>query len=119
MIRRLFVVAIAGLLLCWAGAASAQDDAAVEKGKTVYASAMPKCKTCHSIAGEGNAKGALDEVGGKYKAEEIKAWMRTPKEMTEKTKAARKPAMPAYPAEKLSDADLEALTAYMMSLKKK
>ena len=38
--------------------------------------------------------------------------------MTEKAKAARKPAMPAYPKEKLSDEDLDALTAYMLSLKK-
>ncbi len=119
MLRRLVVLGIAALVLSWGATAFAQDAAAIEKGKAVYANVLPKCKTCHSIAGEGNAKGALDEVGGKYKAEEIKAWMRTPKDMTEKTKAARKPAMPAYPAEKLSDADLEALTAYMMSLKKK
>ena len=44
--------------------------------------------------------------------------MRTPKEMTEKTKAARKPPMPVYPKDKLSDDDLDALTAYMLSLRK-
>jgi mono/diheme cytochrome c family protein len=57
-------------------------------------------------------------VGNKLKAEEIKAWLRTPKEMAAKAKAIRKPAMPAFPADKLSDADLEALTAYLLSLKK-
>jgi mono/diheme cytochrome c family protein len=98
-----------------AAPAIAQD---AEKGKQVYDAAAPKCKVCHSIAGEGNAKGALDGVGNKLKAEEIKAWMRTPKEMSEKAKAARKPPMPAYPPDKISDADLEALTAYLLSLKK-
>jgi mono/diheme cytochrome c family protein len=97
------------------GSAAAQDAA---KGKQVYEAAMPKCKTCHSVAGVGNPKGSLDDAGAKLKAEEIKAWLRTPKEMTEKAKATRKPAMPAYPKEKLSDADLDSLTAYLLSLKK-
>jgi mono/diheme cytochrome c family protein len=38
--------------------------------------------------------------------------------MSEKAKATRKPAMPAYPVAKLSDADLDALVAYIQSLKK-
>jgi mono/diheme cytochrome c family protein len=100
------------------GNAEARDAASVEKGKQVYDAATPKCKVCHAIAGVGNAKGPLDGVGTKLKADEIKAWMRTPKEMTEKTKAPRKPYMPVYPKEKMSDEDLEALTAYMLSLKK-
>jgi mono/diheme cytochrome c family protein len=98
-----------------AAPAVAQD---AGKGKQVYDAATPKCKVCHSVAGEGNAKGSLDGVGGKLKSDEIKAWMRTPKEMTEKAKATRKPPMPPYPPEKMSDADLEALTAYLLSLKK-
>ena len=97
-------------------AGSAIADAKADKGKAVYAAAMPKCKTCHSIAGEGNAKGALDDVG-KLSADDIKAWIRTPKEMTEKAKATRKPAMPAYGPDKINDATLEALTAYLSSLK--
>jgi mono/diheme cytochrome c family protein len=113
-----FLVLTAGLALALGTTAGAQDAAKIEKGKQVYDAAAPKCKVCHAIAGVGNAKGALDSVGAKLKADEIKAWMRTPKEMTEKTKAARKPAMPAYPKEKMSDEDLEALTAYMLSLKK-
>ena len=71
-----------------------------------------------SIGGEGNAKGSLDGVGSKLKAEEVKAWLRTPKETAAKAKADRKPPMPAYPKEKLSDEDLEGLTAYLLSLKK-
>jgi mono/diheme cytochrome c family protein len=118
MIRGLTVLTVGGLAIAFAASAGAQDAAKVQKGKQVYDAAMPKCKACHAVAGVGNAKGALDDVGTRLKAEEIKAWMRTPKEMTEKTKAARKPPMPAYPKDKMSDDDLEALTAYMLSLKK-
>ena len=111
MIRQVTMLGVLALL----APAFAQDAA---KGKQVYDSATPKCKMCHAIGGEGNAKGSLDGVGSKLKAEEIKAWIRTPKEMAAKTKAERKPPMLAYPADKLSDADVDALTAYILSLKK-
>ena len=97
-----------------AGAAFAQDAAKVKRGVEVYAE--QKCSLCHSIAGKGNQKGPLDGVGSKLSAEEIKQWMVNPKEMTEKTKAPRKPMMKAYP--NLPAADLEAIVAYMQSLKK-
>lgn len=116
MLRRLLVLAAAVAVLGWAAAAVA--DATVEKGMKVYTEAKPACKMCHAIGGVGNAKGSLDDVGSKLKAEDIKAWLRTPKEMTEKAKATRKPPMPAYSPEKLPDADVEALTAYLLSLKK-
>jgi mono/diheme cytochrome c family protein len=117
MIRPLVVVAFGGLAL-WLGAPAVAQDAKVEKGKAVYDAAQPmKCKICHSIAGQGT-KGPLDGVGGKLKGDEIKAWIRTPKDMAEKAKATRKPAMPAYPKEKLSDEDLDALTTYLLTLKK-
>jgi mono/diheme cytochrome c family protein len=106
------------LLLALAGTAVSDDAAKIAKGKLVYEGASPKCKVCHSIGGVGNPKGLLDDSGTKLKADEVKAWLRTPKEMTEKAKAARKPVMPAYPKEKLADDDLEALTAYLLSLKK-
>ena len=115
MVVRAIVV---GGCLALAAPVLAQDAAAVSKGKQVYDSAAPKCKVCHSVAGEGNAKGSLDGMGAKLKAEEVAAWLRTPKEMAAKAKAARKPEMPAYTKEKISDGDLEALTAYILSLKK-
>lgn len=113
----LTAAALAAALLASPGLAFAQGDAA--KGKAIYDAANPKCKMCHSVAGDGNAKGALDDVGSKLKADEIKAWLRDAKGMTAKTKATRKPAMPDYPAAKISDADLENLVAYLASLKKK
>jgi cytochrome c5 len=116
--RNIALAAAPVLALAFSGSAIARDAASIEKGKQVYESAMPKCKVCHSIGGVGNPKGALDDVGAKMKAEDIKAWICTPKEMAEKAKAMRKPAMPAYPKEKISEADLGALTAYLESLKK-
>jgi len=95
-------------------AASAQDKAAIEKGMKLYAE--QKCSLCHAIAGKGNAKGSLDGVGSKLSADEIREWIVNPKAMTEKTKAERRPAMRAYPD--LAKADLDALVAYMLSLKK-
>jgi len=115
--RTLALTVVPLMALALSSPAIAQD-AKVEKGKQVYDAVMPKCKMCHAIGGVGNAKGALDNVGATVKADEIKAWIRTPKEMTEKAKAARKPAMPAYAKEKLSDEDLDALTAYLLTLKK-
>lgn len=97
--------------------ALAQDAAQIEKGKAVFASANPKCTMCHSVAGQGNAKHPLDGVGSKLSADDIKAWLRTPKEMAEKAKSEGKPPMMAYPKEKISDQDLDTLVAYLLSLK--
>jgi hypothetical protein len=72
---------------------------------------------CHSIAGVGNKRGALDEVGSKLKEDEIRQWLVAPDEMTKKTKAERKPPMKSYAH--LAKDDIEALVAYMVSLKKK
>jgi mono/diheme cytochrome c family protein len=50
-----------------------------------------KCSLCHSIAGKGNAKGPLDEVGSTLSADDIRAWIVDAKGMTTKTHAPRKP----------------------------
>ena len=94
--------------------ASAQDSAVVAHGQKVYAA--QKCGACHSIAGKGNKKGPLDEVGTKLTVEEIREWLVNAPEMTKKAKATRKPAMKSYA--KLSKEDLDALVAYLQSLKK-
>jgi len=102
-------------LAAFAGAASAQDAAKIAKGEKVYAD--QKCSLCHSIAGKGNAKGSLDGVGAKLKADEIHDWIVKPAEMSAKAKAERKPAMPAKFASLPKD-DVDALVAYLSSLKK-
>jgi mono/diheme cytochrome c family protein len=111
-LRRLALVGF-GLAL-GAGSAFAQN-AAAEKGPKVYADA--KCSGCHSIGDAGNKKGPLDDVGSRLKADEIRQWIVMPKEMTAKTHAERKPAMRAYPT--MPKEDLDALVAYMLTLKKK
>ena len=93
----------------------AQDKAQIDRGMKVYTG--QKCAVCHSIAGKGNTKGALDDVGSRLTVDEIRAWMVNPVEMTKKTKAERKPPMRAYPG--LAKEDLDAIVAYMASLKKK
>ncbi len=111
---RPILVLTAAAIFALAGTAFAQDKALVEKGMKAYEA--QKCSICHSIAGKGSAKGPLDGVGSKLKAEEIREWLVNPKEMTAKTKATRMPAMRAYTT--LPKEDLDALVAYMLSLKK-
>jgi len=108
--RTIGFLALVALVLPWP--AFAQADAA--RGEKVYAE--QKCAVCHSIAGKGNPKGPLDDIGSRLSAEEIRLWIVDPAAMTAKTKAARKPPMRAYPS--LAKDDLAALVAYMQSLKK-
>src|SRR5437773_8304863 len=108
---RVFVLSV-GLCIGLAAAAAAQD-AKAAKGQQVFAD--QKCSLCHSIAGKGNAKGSLDGVGSKLSADEIRSWITDAKGMTAKTKATRKPEMKAY---SLPKDDVDALVAYLSSLKK-
>jgi len=90
----------------------AQD---LARGAKVFAD--QKCGLCHSIEGKGNAKGPLDAAGAKLSAAEIREWIVDPAAMTAKQKATRKPPMPAKYGS-LSKEDLDALVAYLGSLKK-
>ena len=94
-------------------AAPAFAQGAVEKGKAVYTA--NKCQMCHSVANVGNKKGPLDGVGSKYSNADLKAWIVDAPGMTAKTKSERKPLMKSYT---LPAADVDALVAYMASLKK-
>jgi mono/diheme cytochrome c family protein len=91
----------------------AQTPAQIEQGKKVYAA--NKCQICHSVADQGNKKGPLDGVGKKLSADEIREWMVDAPAMTAKTKSERKPMMKSYP--NIAKEDLDALVAYMRSLK--
>jgi len=105
-------VVCAGALALFATSAFAQDAA---KGAAVFAA--QKCSTCHAIGGKGNPKGALDDVGSKFTAAEIREWIVDPVGMTAKHKAERKPPMTAKYAA-LPKGDLDSLVAYLSSLKK-
>jgi len=106
MVRSLICLCVFTIGL--AATASAQD------GAKIFAD--QKCTLCHAIAGKGNAKGALDEVGSKLSADEIRSWITDAKGMTAKTKATRKPEMKAY---SLPKDQVDALVTYLSSLKKK
>jgi mono/diheme cytochrome c family protein len=107
--------ALTTTVFCLAIAASAAaQDAKVTKGQQLFVD--QKCTLCHSVADKGNKKGPLDDVATKLSADEIRSWITDPKGMTAKTKATRKPEMKAFT---LAKEDVEALVAYLGTLKKK
>jgi mono/diheme cytochrome c family protein len=93
---------------------ASQDAAAVKRGQEVYTA--QKCQLCHAIAGKGNKANPLDGVGAKLSADEIRQWITHPTEMTAKAKSTKKPPMPNKYAT-LPAADIDALVAYLQSLK--
>ena len=113
LLRKAFPIALLSFAVWTASTlvASAQD---AKKGEQVYAA--QKCMTCHAISGKGNKNNPLDGVGGKISAAEIKEWITMPKAMATKAGAKGKPPMPDRYA-KLPAADIDALVAYMQTLK--
>jgi mono/diheme cytochrome c family protein len=110
LMKNVCVLAV-GLML---SAVPAFAQGAAGKGAAVYAA--QKCAMCHSIAGKGQAKGPLDGVGTKLTADDIREWIVNPAAAAKKHNATRKPPMRAYAS--LPKEDLDALVAYMASLKK-
>jgi mono/diheme cytochrome c family protein len=113
MRRAVMYLAIVGIAGTVATAPAAAQDSK-SHGEQVFAA--QKCALCHSVAGKGNPKGPMEEAVNKLSADEIREWITDPKAMTVKTKATRKPAMKEY---SLPKADVDALVAYLTSLKKK
>jgi mono/diheme cytochrome c family protein len=105
------IVVLAVLCVGFAAPAGAQD--AKAKGAQLFAD--QKCTLCHSIGDKGNKKGPLDDVGSKLSTAEIREWITDSKGMTAKMKTTRKPEMKAY---SLPKEDVDALVAYLSSLKK-
>jgi len=105
--RRFLVLAVVALAVSFAASTFAGDAAA---GKAVYDGAKPACKGCHT-----DAKNPLAKTGAENTADELKAWVRTPKEMI--AKKGKKGIMPLYGPDKISDADLENLVAYLATMK--
>jgi mono/diheme cytochrome c family protein len=95
-------------------AVAAQDAALVKQGEQVYAA--QKCQTCHSIAGKGAKTNPLDGVGTKLTAASIREWITNPTEAAKKANSSKKPPMPAKWGS-LPAADVDAMVAYMQSLK--
>jgi mono/diheme cytochrome c family protein len=75
-------------------------------GRAVFV--KQRCRTCHAIDGEGNARSPLDGVGSRLTEKEIRRWIVAPQEMD--------PAVTKR-GYQLSEEDLDALVAYLMALK--
>lgn len=110
-----WLVTAFAILACFTVAVPAQAQDLIARGQAVYTA--QKCSTCHAIAGKGQAKGPLDDVGGKLKVEDIREWIVNPARMAKDHNATRKPVMKPY--SNFPKEDLEALVAYLASLKKK
>jgi mono/diheme cytochrome c family protein len=116
--RSMLAPAAVGLAatLAWTAprAIAGQDAAPVKHGEEVYTA--QKCQLCHSIGGKGNKTNPLDGVGAKLSADDIRKWITHPDEMMAQTKSTKKPPMPKK-YDKLPPADIDALVAYVQSLK--
>lgn len=110
MTRSVSIALAVSLALIVAPTVFAQDDAKlVEKGQAVFAA--QHCSMCHAIAGKGNPKTPLDNVGNMLKPEEIRKYITSPKDVKADSKMKAYPTLPAE--------DLDALVAYLSTLKKK
>jgi mono/diheme cytochrome c family protein len=115
--RELSMLRIACVVVMVAGyavSALAQDGAAA-RGEKVFAA--QKCSICHSVAGVGNKKGPLDEVGSALSADDIRQWITNAPAMAAKANAQRKPPMKAFTT--IAANDLDDLVAYLQTLKKR
>ena len=112
MRRIAFAIVLFGLFV---PASAGAQTAAVDRGAKLFAES--KCSMCHSVAGKGNAKGVLDDVGTKLSADEIRQWLVDPEAMRTKAHAERKPLMKSYAS--MPKGDLDALVAYLQTLKEK
>ncbi|MGQ0736740.1 MAG: c-type cytochrome [Acidobacteriota bacterium] len=111
--RRLLPGLLMSAVLGWLPVGvTAQAGGAADAGAKVYAT--QKCALCHSVAGQGNKKLPLDGVGSKLNVDQIREWLMTPVEAAKKVSSTVKPPMPSYA--KLTQADLDALVAYMRAL---
>ena len=111
MRRAALVIVFLGLTPALANA----QTAAVDRGAKLFAES--KCSMCHSVAGKGNAKGILDDVGNKLSADDLRQWLVDPEAMRAKAHAERKPPMKSYGS--MPKADVDALVAYLQTLKAK
>ncbi len=108
------ILRVGGVVALMWLAAPVADARAQDKGAAVFAA--QRCSLCHSLDGQGNAKGPLDGVGTKLSADDIRKWIVTPADMAAAAKAIRKPAMRAFPS--LPKEDLDALVTFLAAKKK-
>ena len=89
-------------------APAGSPQALVDHGHEVFVA--NHCQSCHVVAGQGSAVGPeLTHIGGRLTADRLAAQIRKPESLNPNTN------MPAF--DKISDADLKALVAYLLTLK--
>ena len=111
--RRIMQILAAGAMAgLWALPTAAQD-AKVAKGQQLFGA--QKCSMCHAVAGKGNVKHPLDGAGTRLNAEMVKLWLTDPK--TAEAKSGKKATPPMKSFASLPAEDIDALTAYVLSLK--
>jgi len=105
---------ILAAVFAFGAVAGAQDVKEIARGRKIFAA--QGCAKCHMVAGKGNKMLPLDGVGSKLPAADITKWFTHT--------AAMEAALPKKPAIMMSakkynfkDADLDALVAYLASLK--
>jgi cytochrome c553 len=107
-------IVIVGLLVSGLAMGSHAQTPQTEAGRKVYD--REKCATCHQIEKRGNSRYALDGVASRLTADQIRRWLTHPAEME-----AALPRMPALRMStvqrRLSAQDLDALVAYLRTLK--
>jgi mono/diheme cytochrome c family protein len=111
--RRIGLLLLVLAMVTAAGILTPAAAQTAEEGQKVFAD--QRCSLCHIVEGKGNKRGPLDGVGDKWNAEELAQWIRTPAEMAAKVEATRKPPMKSFAS--LPDADVDALVAYLLTLK--
>ena len=91
-----------------AAAAEQTDTAAlIKRGAVVYRE--QKCQQCHSVAGVGNRRSPLDDVGLRLQADVLRKWIVAPQEVNPKV---RKRAFDRLPKQ-----DVDALVMYLQTLR--
>jgi mono/diheme cytochrome c family protein len=118
-IRTMTVAIVGGVLWAGLGVVSAQapDPAQVALGKKTFEDT--KCPKCHGPEGKNTKDPKLSLVEGaitKLSVDDIRKWIVSPKEMTAKLPKKPKEVMKKF---ELTDAQVDALVAYVQSLAKK
>ena len=94
-------------------ASPAPEPALVARGRVVYEEQA--CARCHAVAGAGNPRAALDGVGARRSVDELRDWVTAQGVARPQLSRTAQRAKERYGA--LPEADLDALVAYISSLR--
>ena len=111
------VIAVAAVAFLAGASLQAQDAKQAATGKQIYTA--KECSKCHLINGKGNKTGGkLDGIAAKVTPADMRKWLTNPAEMEKGLDHKPKVKMSSKIAElKLKDADIDALVAYLQTLK--